>query len=225
MMIGVDGSVVRVLVVDDNRLFREHLITVLEMQPFIECVVGACDGEEAVRQLTGRGCEVVLLSMATTGSLGICRKLVASSAGTRVIAMAVSESEDEVVACAEAGVTGYLLRHETHDALLSAIVAAGRGEISCPPRVAAALIRRIGQRSRDGATLSATSRLTMREREILGLIDSGMSNKEIARQLGIEVRTVKNHVHNLLEKLSVRRRGEAAALLRTDHRAVDSRVN
>ncbi|MDH6463717.1 two-component system nitrate/nitrite response regulator NarL [Micromonospora sp. A200] len=217
-MINSDETPVRVLVVDDIRLFRDQLINILEAQPFIEHAAGASDGEEALRQLTNYGFGVVLVSMATAGSLAICRQLIASAKGTRVVALGVSGSEDEVVACAEAGVTGYLLRHETYDALLSVIAAAGRGEISCPPPVAAALVRRMGQHGRDMGVRTGASRLTTREREILGLIDEGMSNKDIARKLNIEIRTVKNHVHNLLEKLKVHRRGEAAALLRATHR-------
>jgi DNA-binding NarL/FixJ family response regulator len=216
-MINSNETPLRVLVVDDTRLFRDQLITVLSAQPFIARAVGASDGEEALRELTDHGCTVALVSMATAGSVAICRQLATSSEATRVIALGVFGSDDEVVACAEAGVTGYLLRHETYDALLRVIVAVGRGEVSCPPPVAAALMRRMGQCGRgvDGPT--GASRLTTREREILGLIDEGMSNKEIARKLNIEIRTVKNHVHNLLEKLRVSRRGEAAALLRGSH--------
>ena len=209
-------SSLRVLVVDDLRVHRDHLIARLQAQPFIEAATGAGGAEEAAGLLAGGGFGVVLLSLTTPGSLEICRQVVAGS-GAGVIALGVTGDEDEAVACAEAGVTGYLLRHETYDALVSVVAAAGRGEITCPRSVAAALMRRMG-RDRDAVPRTGTSRLTAREREILGLIDQGMSNKEIADRLFIEVRTVKNHVHNLLEKLSVRRRGEAAAVLRGMHR-------
>jgi DNA-binding NarL/FixJ family response regulator len=202
---------VRVLVVDDIRLHRDNLVVRLQQEPSIAAAAGAAGGADALQQLSGQPFEVVLLSMATTDSLTICRELAAAKP---VVAVAVSGSDDEMVACAEAGVTGYLMRDEPHDELVKVIATTARGETSCPPQVAAALMRRMGPR-RDGAgPRTDAARLTAREREILGLIDDGMSNKEIARKLCIEVRTVKNHVHNLLEKLRVHRRGEAAALLR-----------
>ncbi|WP_167604419.1 LuxR C-terminal-related transcriptional regulator [Micromonospora auratinigra] len=204
----------RVLVVDDIRLFRDHVLDILGAQPFVERAAGAADAEAALRAVAEHGFRVVLVSLATRDSLAVCRRLVAACADTRVIALGVSGGDDEVVACAEAGVTGYLLRDESSEGLLRVVAAAGRGEVTCPPPVAAALMRRMGQRGRAPGGPAGESRLTTREREILGLIDEGMSNKEIARKLNIEIRTVKNHVHNLLEKLEVSRRGEAAALVR-----------
>jgi two-component system nitrate/nitrite response regulator NarL len=210
-----DASGVRVLVVDDIRLYRDNLIMMLRQEPTIAGAAGASGGDDALRQLSGRGFEVVLLNMATTDSLAICREL---AAATPVVALAVSGSDDEVVACAEAGVAGYLLRDQPKDALVKVIATAARGVTSCPPEVAAALMRRMGRRGGESGLPTGTARLTGREREILDLIDQGMSNKEIGQKLFIEVRTVKNHVHNLLEKLSVHRRGEAAALLRSHRR-------
>jgi two-component system nitrate/nitrite response regulator NarL len=204
----------RVLVVDDLRIYRDHLIARLAAQPFVGAAAGAADAEGAAGLLAGGDFGVVLVSLTTRGGLEICRA--AAGRGARVIALGVTADEDEAVACAEAGVAGYVLRHDTDDALLGVVAAVGRGEISCPPPVAAALMRRMG-RGGDARPSAGPGRLTAREREILGLIDQGMSNKEIADRLFIEVRTVKNHVHNLLEKLSVRRRGEAAAVLRGTH--------
>jgi len=129
----------------------------------------------------------------------------------RVIALGVTGDDDEVVACAEAGVTGYLLRDQPFDALLPVIASAAAGEVTCPPVIAAALLRGMGRRGSGQRALA--SRMTPREREVLLLIEAGLTNKEIARKLNIEIRTVKNHVHNLMEKLNVRRRGEAAALM------------
>ncbi|GIH14158.1 hypothetical protein Raf01_23300 [Rugosimonospora africana] len=215
---------VRVLVVDDIRLYRDGLVAVLEREPFIVGAAGVPDAEGALRLLRGRGFEVVLLSMATANSVAICRDLVASADGARVVALAVSGSDDEVVACAEAGVSGYLLRDAPHAELVDVIASAARGETSCPSRIGAALMRRMGALAAERQTWVGPDRLTPREREILDLIEQGKSNKEIARLLCIEVRTVKNHVHNLLEKLKVHRRGEAAALLRSRHRIPSGRV-
>jgi len=210
-MVPVSGNGVRVLVVDHIRLHRENLISMLSRESTIAGASGASDATEAIGRLGAEGFDVALLNMAVAGGDAICREL---SAVTNVVALAVSDDE-ELVACAEAGVVGYLLRDDSPEALVSVIATAARGETSCPPQVAAVLMRQMSRRGRP-APVGATSRLTGREMEILRLIDEGMSNKEIARKLFIEVRTVKNHVHNLLEKLSVHRRGEAAALLRSE---------
>ena len=204
-------SLVRVLVIDDIRLYRDCLVALLRQQPGITAAAGVGGGDEALLKLGNGGFEAVLLSLTTAGSIQICRELAAS---IPVVVLAVSEDDDEVVACAQAGVVGYVMRDDSEDALVTVIAGAARGETSCPRQVAAALMRRMGPRGSRPPAPAGAARLTAREREILGLIDDGMSNKEIARKLSIEVRTVKNHVHNLLEKLSVHRRGEAAALLR-----------
>jgi two-component system nitrate/nitrite response regulator NarL len=219
-----DMTGVSVLVVDDVRLYRDGLIALLEQEPSIAYVEGVPDTETALRSLRGREFAVVLLNMRVTNSLATCRDLVASANSAPIVALAVSGGDDEVVAYAEAGVSGYLLRDQPHAELVATIASAARGEVPCPPQVAAALMRRVGTLAAERHIWIGPGRLTPREREILDLIEQGMSNKEIARLLFIEVRTVKNHVHNLLEKLKVHRRGEAAAMLRTRHRMPGDRV-
>jgi DNA-binding NarL/FixJ family response regulator len=129
--------------------------------------------------------------------------------------IAVSQSEDEIVACAEAGAAGFLPRDGGLEELEATVAGAIRGETVCSPQVSAVLLRRLTTLASGRAPTEDTAHLTPREREVLMLIERGMTNKQIATNLGIEVRTVKNHVHNLLEKLRVRRRGEAAARLRS----------
>jgi two-component system nitrate/nitrite response regulator NarL len=218
-----DMTDVNVLVVDDVRLCRDGLVAALAREPSIAYAEGAPDAETALRALRGRAFAVVLLSMRATNSLAICRDLVAAANCGPVVAVAVS-GDDEVVAYAEAGVSGYLLRDQPYEELLGVIVSAARGEMPCPPQVAAALMRRVGTLAAERQTWVVPGRLTPREREILDLIEQGMSNKEIARLLFIEVRTVKNHVHNLLEKLKVHRRGDAAAMVRNRHCSAGDRV-
>lgn len=111
------------------------------------------------------------------------------------------------------GVAGFLPRDATLDDLAHTLTKVARGEAVCSSSVAGALLRRISTEAHQ-RTVTA-DHLTPREREVLVLIEQGLSNKQIAQRLGIEVRTVKNHVHNLLEKLRVQRRGEAAARLRS----------
>jgi DNA-binding NarL/FixJ family response regulator len=132
----------------------------------------------------------------------------------KVVALGVPEIDSEIIACAEAGISNYVTRQGSISELIRAIQDAVRGELRCPPKIAASLLQQVGSLSAERSPLEEPSRLTPREMEIVHLIDLGLSNKEIAAQLFIEVSTVKNHVHNLLDKLNVRRRGEAAARLR-----------
>jgi DNA-binding NarL/FixJ family response regulator len=131
-----------------------------------------------------------------------------------VIAFAIGDEEQDAILCAEAGAAGYVSREASVEDLVSTIVRVAEGEFPCTPRIAALLAQRVSSlaASRDENAL-ATS-LTAREREVLRLVDEGLSNKEIARQLGIGVSTVKNHVHNILDKTQASGRGQAAARVR-----------
>jgi DNA-binding NarL/FixJ family response regulator len=133
-----------------------------------------------------------------------------------VIALSVEETDEELIACAEAGVAGFVRRDAAFDELTTTISSVVRGELPCSPQTAAILLRRIAQLAAERRRVTVTARLTPREREIVRLIDDGLSNKEIAGRLHIELATVKNHVHNILEKLQVHGRLEAAAHLRGD---------
>jgi DNA-binding NarL/FixJ family response regulator len=134
--------------------------------------------------------------------------------GLKVIALGIDELESEVIRWAEAGIDGLVSRQASLEDLMATVDSVAQGETLCSPRMTAALLRHVGVLARERGSSRATSPLTAREREIAGLIDEGLSNKEIAQRLCIELATVKNHVHNLLEKLGVRRRGEAAAAWR-----------
>lgn len=207
----------RVVIISSIRLYREGLAEVLSQQADID-VVGTLGypplGVEALADLRP---DVVLMDLGSREGLATLRQVAHGGPEIRIVALGLPETEGYVVACAEAGAAGYVPREATLDDLVRAIRAAERGEARCSPRVAAGLFRRLARwgRSDPGAEPDgAAIRLTRREREIAGLIELGLSNKEIAVRLGIELATVKNHVHNLLEKLRVHRRGEAAARLR-----------
>jgi two-component system, NarL family, nitrate/nitrite response regulator NarL len=209
----------RVLIVDDTTLYREALAGALSREPSIDTVASAADLAAARRRLDGDGQTVVLLNMAMVGSADVLDAMVGAAPGTPVVALAVSETEREVIACAEAGVAGYLLRGDSLADLVAVIHSVAQGETICSPRVTAALLRRVAALAAERRLHLAPARLTRREREVLQLVDEGLSNKQIARRLSIEVRTVKNHVHHILEKLQVERRGEAAARLRAERLA------
>ena len=204
----------QVLLIDDTRLYREGLTARLAPEAGIERVVAAADSKTALHQLTMLPIDVVLLNMATGGSIALLHAVVAGAPHVPVVALAVADNDDEVIACAEAGVAGYLQRQDSFAELLAVIQSVANGETLCSPRVAATLLRRVATLAAGRRSPPEATNLTAREREVVQLIDQGMSNKEIARRLCIEVRTVKNHVHNILQKLQVRRRGEAAARVR-----------
>ena len=134
--------------------------------------------------------------------------------GSYTVALALGETESEIIDWAEAGVSAYVTREASIDELVIVIERVTRGEVLCSPKVAGSLFRRVSALATGGQTSPAPVRLTARERQIVDLINEGLSNKEIAGQLVIELATVKNHVHNVLVKLNVARRGEAAARVR-----------
>jgi two-component system nitrate/nitrite response regulator NarL len=205
----------RVLIVDDSSLYGELLAVALGREPWVAAVDTAIDGAAAVRRLQEFAPQIVLLNMATVESLGVLETLVDAVPQVPVIALTISEAEEEIIACAEAGVAGYLPRQGSFVDLVAVMRSVARGETLCSPRVAATLLRQVAVLVSERRSWAGPARLTAREREIVQLIEQGLSNKEIARQLTIELRTVKNHVHNILEKLQVHRRDEAAARWRT----------
>jgi len=209
---------IRVAIVADVRLYREGLAQVLAREPGLR-VVGNGSWRELLAVLPDVRPEVVLVDMASQESLDGVEAIVAAAVEVKVITLAVGESEDEVVACAEAGVAGFVRRDGSLDELIATIDSVSRGEMPCSPRIAAVLLERVAVLAAERRAESARARLTSREIEILVLIDEGLSNKEIAVRLHIELATVKNHVHNILEKLGVRGRVEAAAQLRRERHA------
>ena len=214
----------RVVIVAEIRLYREGLADMLRGEPEIEVVAIASGADEAVRALRDLAPDVVLIDMAIPDNVWLVRALVAAVAGTRVVALAVPDVEREVLACAEAGVAGYVTRDGSVEDVVAAVESAARGELLCSPRMAATLFQRVATLALERSPASIESRLTNRELEILDLIDQGLSNKEIARRLTIELSTVKNHVHNILEKLNVSRRSEAAARARAEREPLLARA-
>jgi two-component system, NarL family, nitrate/nitrite response regulator NarL len=205
---------IRVLPVAEVRLYREGLARSLASRPGITVVGTAANRDEALSLVESSRPDVVVLDMATRNSLEIVRTVNDSTPAVRIIAFAVEELDPQIIACAEAGVAGYVCCEASTDDLLIAIESVMRGELRCPPRTAALLLHRLASLARGAPEPVVGVNLTAREREILVLIDDALSNKEIAQRLHIEVATVKNHVHSILEKLHVTTRAQAAARLR-----------
>lgn len=205
---------IRLLIVSDIRLYREGLAQLLALEPQLALVGTAADLASGLTSIENLNPDVVLLDRAMPGSIPFLRSAHELAPPPAIVALGVPEVDTEVIACAEAGVAGYVSREAGVPELVATIQGVGRGELLCSPRIAATLLRRVTDLSIVQPAAAGRARLTARETEVLSLLERGCGNKDIARQLGIEVATVKNHVHNILEKLRVHRRGEAAAHLR-----------
>jgi two-component system, NarL family, nitrate/nitrite response regulator NarL len=207
------GRSVTVLISGDVRLYREGLERIIGADPRFTVVGSSARAQDAIDVARARRPELVLVDLATAGSMNAIRALAAESISS--VAIGVPETDREVVECAEAGVAGYVSRDDSIADLIATMETVIEGDMHCSPRIAAILRRRVAALAARPPTASDKVRLTVRESEIVALIDEGLSNKEIGQRLSIQLATVKNHVHNVLEKLQVNRRGEAAAFVRT----------
>jgi DNA-binding NarL/FixJ family response regulator len=197
---------VRVLVADDHRLMREGTAALLRTDPRLEVVGLAADGVEAIALAERRSPDVALLDLNMPGVGGIeaCATLRARFPGLEVLILTVSEQHEDLYAALRVGAAGYLLKDMPPGELVDAVLEAGRGE----PRIAAGMAERVLSEPEAEDPLS---RLTEREREVLGLLAAGLRNREIADELVVSEATVKTHVRHVLEKLRFRNRAEAAA--------------
>jgi DNA-binding NarL/FixJ family response regulator len=202
------------VIVADVRLYREGMRASLSNRPPFVVVGAVATVAEALSLTAAAAPHVVIVDMATRGRLDVVRSIRDAAPGVHIVGFGVEEIESEILACAEAGLAGYVPCDASLDDLVARIDSVCRGELLCTPRMAATLFRRLEIREAERPPAGPLD-LTIREREVLALIDRGLSNKEIAVQLHIEVSTVKNHVHNLLEKLQVPSRMHAAARLTT----------
>ncbi|HWT25515.1 MAG TPA: response regulator transcription factor [Solirubrobacteraceae bacterium] len=200
------------MIVAPTRLYRDGVAQVLAKSAALLIAATAPDAELGVQALPAAAPDVILVDVALAGSLPA---LVAAAGDAKVIAFGVARDEEQVIACAEAGVDGYVECDATLADLENVLRGAVRDEAVCAPWMTGALLRRVRAlaRHRDGVP-QAAERLTVREREVMALVDAGLSNKQIAQHLSIELPTVKNHVHNVLEKLEVSGRLQAAARVR-----------
>jgi DNA-binding NarL/FixJ family response regulator len=208
------AQTVRALVVSDVRLYREGLAQMLCEAPGVLVVGSASAAAEALEQVHELTPDVVLLDMAMSEALALARQIARESKITKVVALGMPELEVDVLSGAAAGLAGYVTRGGSMEDVLEAIRAVARGEVRCSPKIAGFLFRHIASLSSERGGVAPASGLTAREAEILQLVRQGMSNKMISRSLGIELPTVKNHVHSILGKLGVHRRAEAILLFR-----------
>jgi two-component system, NarL family, nitrate/nitrite response regulator NarL len=223
----------RVLIVSDVRVVQEGLRSVLTGRDEVE-VVSTVDMLHAREECARLHHDVVLFDAARQDSVEFLKSLVASAPNSRVVAFGVKETDEEILALAAAGTAGYVCNSAECDDVIKVLERVMCDELTCSPRAAASLYRRVAALSRVDAGHAGVGNghandnggghvpgiaLSRRELQVAHLIDCGLTNKQIGRELGIEAATVKNHVHNMCEKLHVHRRGEAAARIRALSRA------
>lgn len=206
---------IRVLLVDDQALFREGLSTILSLQADIEVVGEAANGQEALAAVAAHQPDVILmdLNMPVLDGVAATRRLKESGAAARVIVLTTFDNDETVFDGLRAGAVGYLLKDVSSAKLVEAIRAAARGESFLQPSIAAKVLaefNRLEDRANAAPPTALIDPLSERELEILRQLSTGDSNKEIAARFFITEGTVKNHVTNILGKLGVRDRMQAA---------------
>lgn len=206
-----DHAGMRVAVISEIRLYRDGLARVLSELDEVAEARAYGTALDCADMSRGLAPDILLLDMSTTDSAASARLLSRELSSARIVALAVPETEPHVLACVEAGVSGYVPRSGSIEDLVAAIRCAVRSEAMCSPVITGGLMRRVAALSNAGAG----QRLTARELEIAGYIALGMSNRDIASRLRVEVCTVKNHVHHMLEKLGVSRRADIADCIHT----------
>lgn len=201
---------IRVVVVDDHHLFRQGLRELLQEEG-LEVVGEASDGSEAVRVVGETAPDVVVMDLHMPGMSGLeaVREISRLSPAAWVLMLTVSSADEDVAEAIVAGACGYLLKDAPVEQVVDGVRAAARGEALLSSSVAARLLARL-RGDGDPASVGARPELTDREREVLALIAAGKDNGEIAEELFVSPQTVKNHVSNVLEKLQVENRIQAA---------------
>jgi DNA-binding NarL/FixJ family response regulator len=201
-----------VLVVDDHDLFRTGLRNLLEEQS-VNVVGEAENGEAAIRLASDLAPDVVIMDLNMPGAGGVetTRRLASLAPLSRVVVLTISAADDDVMNAVMAGACGYLLKDSSIQELIAGIRAAAAGESLISPQIAAKLLQRLRAQSKDAdAAETIRAELSDRELEVLKLIANGKDNAQIARDLFISPKTVKNHISNILMKLQIDNRIQAA---------------
>ncbi|WP_171014105.1 response regulator transcription factor [Chitinivorax sp. B] len=203
---------IRILLVDDHTLFRSGIKALLSRQPEFEIVGEASDGVEGVKRAVVLRPDVVLLDLNMPGLSGIeaVQLIVQDAPDTAVIMLTVSEDADDLARALKAGARGYLLKNIDADYLKQAIQRAAAGEAVMAEAMTSKLMQQFRTLSSQPVVVTEKEKLTPREREILLFLARGESNKEIARELNVAESTVKIHVQNILKKLNLTSRVQAA---------------
>ena len=199
---------IRILVADDHPLFREGVVHSLASEADFSIVGEAASGEEALRLARDLLPDVLLLDIAMPGWDGLlaAEKITTACPATKIVMVTVFEDEDKLLAAFKAGARGYVLKGVSARELATAVRAAAHGEVYVTPSLAAGILLALTH----GRPTDPLQELTEREQEILKLVGKGMTNREIGERLHLSEKTIKHYITNILEKLQVRSRVEAA---------------
>jgi DNA-binding NarL/FixJ family response regulator len=209
-----------ILVIEDNRLLRDGIAAMLNEQADIRVVSALGNSERTVATIRATRPTVVLLDLGlrAQNSLQLVKTIRKTFTGMKVIVMDLVPMQSDVVMYVQAGVSGFILKDATMDEFLTTIRLVSRGETILPPQLTGSLFSQIIDHAVRGpgrSVLEESVRMTKRERQVVGLIADGMTNKEIADQLHLSTSTVKSHIHNILEKLALRSRVQIAKYAHT----------
>lgn len=202
---------IRVLVVDDHPLFRQGVVNSLAADPGMSVVGETASGEEALRLARELLPDVVLLDISMPGWSGLvtAQKITTACPATAIVMLTVSEDKDKLFAAFKAGARAYVLKGVSARELAQVVRTAANGDAYVSPSLAAEMLVSLTQ----GQAPDPLQELTEREREILGLIGAGLTNREIGERIYLSEKTIKHYVTNILQKLQVRSRLEAALLV------------
>jgi DNA-binding NarL/FixJ family response regulator len=209
---------IRILVADDHPLFREGVVNSLESEEDFEVVAEASTGEEAVELSANLLPDLAMLDLAMPGMGGIAttERIAAACPATAILILTVSEDPDDLLRALKAGARGYVLKGVAAQGLIYAARVVSHGEVYVTPTMANRILHEMTHEE----PADPFDQLTSREAEILGLVGAGLTNREIGERLHLAEKTVKHYMTNVLQKLHLRNRVEAA-LLSQQHRLND----
>jgi NarL family two-component system response regulator LiaR len=202
-------ATIKILTADDHPLIRQGLRVIIEAQPDLELVGEASNGEQAVQQALTLHPDIVImdLQMPVMDGLSATREIAQADPQAQVLVLTSFPDDDNVYTAIKAGAMGFLLKDSSADYLLDAIRTVSRGESVLHPTIARKLMQEIKQPPKLPPT---TEPLTPREVQVLGCLAQGMANSQIANELSVSVRTVSAHIRNILDKLHLANRTQAA---------------
>ena len=214
--------VLRLLVVDDHEVVRQGLVALLDRREGFQVVAEAGTVAESIEQARRHQPDIVIMDVRLPDGSGIeaCREIRAEFPTTRVVMLTSYPDEEAVLSAIVAGASGYLLKQIRARDLVAALETVGRGESLLDPAVTEKVLERIRRIASGSQEADELSQLTGQERKILLLVAEGMTNKEIAAEIFLSDKTVKNYVSSILAKLNLERRAQAAAFVakhRIDH--------
>lgn len=207
------GYPIRILVVDDHILFREGLISLINSQPDFVVIGEASTAADAIRMAQDLSPDIILMDYGLPDATGVeaTQAILSANPQIKIVFLTIHDNDTFLFEAIRSGARGYLLKNMPVSKLMAALRALERDEAAISRRMAARIMQEFARLSKTGAgSDAALTTLTRRELEVLIALASGASNEEIAGRMFISVSTVKNHIHNILEKLNLKNRRELA---------------